>query len=137
VLAAAGPAAADAPPHGTPAATGAHAAPPPVLLGCAGQGQVAPRRIVLTCADGNDVLRHMSWSVWSSTALGTGTEWISNCVPDCASGTFRHYRVLVNLWRAELLPGSRDRHYTRLTTIFTHQRPVIGGKAAGVRTWRI
>jgi hypothetical protein len=137
VLAGAAPASAGAPPHGTPAAIGAHRGGVPVLVSCTGQAQIAPRRIVLACADADDYLRHMNWAVWSANALGTGTEWIDDCVPDCAHGTFRHYRVLVTLWRVKSGPAAGQTHFTRLTTIYTHKRPVIGGKAVAFRTWKV
>lgn len=136
VLAGAAPAGAGAPPHGTPVTIAARGGAPPVLLNCLHQPQIAPRRYVLACGDGSDYLRHLNWAVWTTTALATGTEWINDCVPDCARGTFRHYRVLVTLWRARPLTRAVD-HFTRLTTLYTHKRPVVNGRPVRLRTWHV
>ena len=137
MLAGAAPAGAGAPPHGTPVITAAHGrVAPPVLLTCLHQPQAAPRRYVLACGDGSDYLRHLNWTVWSTTALATGTEWINDCVPDCARGTFRHYQVLVTLWRVRPLTRALG-HFTRLTTIYTHKRPMAGGEPIAFRTWHV
>ncbi|HLH82174.1 MAG TPA: hypothetical protein VKV38_02835 [Trebonia sp.] len=46
--------------------------------------------------DGTIVLWHMTWPVWNGTeAVGTGTERIESCDPDCASG--RQYAVRVTV----------------------------------------
>ncbi len=57
-------------------------------------------------------------------------------MPDCARGTFRHYRVLVTLWRVKPLTRSLD-HFTRLTTIYTHKGPVVNGRPVRARTWHV
>lgn len=108
-----------------------------VLVDCGNHHRVAPRRFVLSCADANDYLRHLTWVTWNSTALAAGTEWINDCTPDCAQGTFRHYRVVVVLWRPRPLPGSSSDYFTRLTTLYTHKRPVSGGKPVAQRTWQL
>ena len=132
----AAPASASAPPHGTPALTAVRGGAVPVLLNCLHQPQIAPRRYVLACGDGDDNMRHLDWAVCAGTALATGTEWIDDCVPDCARGTFRHYRVLVTLWQVRPLTRTVT-HFTRLTTVYTHKRPVLGGKPVRARTWHV
>ncbi len=52
------------------------------------------------------------------------------------AGTFRHYRVLVTLWRVKPLTRSLD-HFTRLTTIYTHKGPVVNGRPVRARTWHV
>jgi hypothetical protein len=48
--------------------------------------------------DGTIVLRDMSWSRWDDAeAVGTGTERIESCAPDCASGGQYSVKVEVTL----------------------------------------
>jgi hypothetical protein len=106
------------------ASTAAPAATRPVLVDCVGHGRVEPRSEVLTCADANDALTKMVWSRWGAQALGTGTEAINTCVPNCAEGHFKHYQVITVLWRqvARKAPGS-GRSFSRATIIYTGQVP--------------
>jgi hypothetical protein len=104
--------------------TAPSAAGPPVLVNCVGHGRVKPRSEILTCADANDALMKMTWSRWSTQALGTGTESINTCVPNCAEGHFKHYPVITVLWRqvARKAPNSGT-SYSRATIIYTGQVP--------------
>ena len=48
--------------------------------------------------DGTVVLRDMTWSRWDDAeAVGTGTERIESCTPDCASGGQYSVKVEVTL----------------------------------------
>jgi len=50
--------------------------------------------------DGTTVLWNMSWSRWNGAeAVGTGTERIESCNPDCASGGQYSVKVVVTLTR--------------------------------------
>jgi hypothetical protein len=54
-------------------------------------------------------LPDINWKSWTaSSARGTGAAWIDNCRPDCASGKFRPYRIVISLTRP--IGG----HFTRL-----------------------
>ncbi|GAA2812281.1 hypothetical protein [Saccharopolyspora taberi] len=65
---------------------------------CAGQSLVRPSEIVLTCADGNAVVRGIDWDSWGSAqASGLGTAEINDCEPSCADGESRPERVRVTL----------------------------------------
>jgi hypothetical protein len=96
----------------------------PVLVDCVGHGHVKPKSEILTCADANDALTKMAWSQWSAQALGTGTEAINTCVPNCAQGHIKHYKVITVLWRpqARKAPNSGT-SYRRATIIYTGQIP--------------
>ena len=88
------------------AARHARAVAPPVVFDCS-QGEVRPRSFILTCADGNDYLTMLSWSVWSATfASGTGTQTINDCAPNCTDGQFHSYPVDFVLWRSTPVPDA-------------------------------
>ena len=71
-----------------------------VVINCLLKSQTRPSSLILTCADAGDVLAHLHWVSWGSTAaFATGTEQINDCTPNCAAGKFISYPVLVNLWR--------------------------------------
>jgi hypothetical protein len=66
----------------------------------------------------------MTWSQWATQALGTGTESINTCVPNCAEGHFKHYKVITVLWRQEARTSPTKGHaYTRATIIYTGAVP--------------
>ncbi len=95
-----------------------------VLVDCNGKGDVDPTSYVITCADGLDYLRSLSWTSWASTAHGTGRERINNCKPTCIKGTFHGYPVSVKLWRARSWPHhSGQKYYTRMTLRYTGKVP--------------
>jgi len=98
-----------------------------VVVNCAFKQQTRPSSFILTCADAGDVLAHLHWVSWSSSAaFATGIEQINNCTPNCAAGKFINYPVLVNLWRPEPLRGHPGTSYfTRTTRIYTNNRPPL------------
>jgi hypothetical protein len=117
------------------AATAARpAASSPVLVSCTGQDQVRPSSFVLSCADGNWGIEHITWATWGSTAYaGTATVYMNDCDPYCASkhAKFYHFPALITAWRAQPLPGHQGMTYfTRLSWIYTgkHCMPAAGGK---------
>jgi hypothetical protein len=102
--------------HATPAV--------PVLVGCGGILQVRPRLHKLGCADGNDNWTKMTWSRWSTEALGTGIERMNTCVPDCADGHIKPYHVIIVLWRARALAHpAGTTAYSQATVIYTSKIP--------------
>lgn len=98
-----------------------------VVFDCPGDKgpSVKPKDFILTCADANDDLGHLSWKSWSSLgAYATGEREINTCTPNCAEGHFRDYPVLVILWGSSAVKGHpAQRAYTEMTTVFTGQRP--------------
>jgi hypothetical protein len=78
---------------------------------------VRPTRVLYT-GDGTGSLTNLRWSVWSRTrALGSGTDWIANCVPDCASA--KRKRVPARVWATRPVAG----RFTRLTIQHEGERP--------------
>lgn len=137
VLAVAGSSPAVATAHGpaaiTPATTAAEVPRPapspvparkPVVVSCARHRVVGPRALVITCADANDYLTRLRWVSWGSVAFGHGVAHVNDCTPYCAAGHVRTYQVLVTLWRAEPQAHQPGLRFTRLTELYTGQRPV-------------
>lgn len=55
-----------------------------------------PKRLTLTCGDGNTYLKNMSWSSFGGeTASGKGTFVSNTCEPNCAEGKNVSYPVTV------------------------------------------
>ena len=98
-----------------------------VVVNCSFKQQTRPSYFILTCADAGDVLAHLHWVSWGSTAaFATGIEQINDCTPNCAAGKFINYPVLVNLWRPEPLRGHPGTFYfTRATRVYTNNRPPL------------
>jgi hypothetical protein len=60
----------------------------------------------------------LSWSSWTATGgRGSGYDWIDNCSPNCAAGTFHQRAVKLHVWRPRHVGG----HYifTRMTVTYT------------------
>ena len=96
----------------------------PTLLGNWVKGPdkllVRPAQIIYT-GDGSGVLGgfdggkgkgfgHLTWTRWTTgSAFGHGADWIDDCRPDCADGTYTAHRATVNAFRP------RGGRFTRLT----------------------
>jgi hypothetical protein len=75
----------------------------------------------------------LHWTVWNSTeGLGSGENWINNCTPSCANGTFSQYPVTLKVYRVKR--ESKFRIFTRLTVTFTGTRPVDSRRTF---TWKV
>ncbi|MGZ4169503.1 MAG: hypothetical protein ACXVFO_20910, partial [Solirubrobacteraceae bacterium] len=99
---------------------------------------VRPGQIVYT-GDGSGLLagpgqggRHpkfgrLKWTSWTATAaLGSGADWINNCEPFCAAGSFAQHPVTIKLYRPRRLAGLQvftrmTIHYTRGANPYTHK----------------
>jgi hypothetical protein len=117
----------------------AHRAAAPEVFNCQ-KAQVKPGNFILTCADGNDVLSHLSWSSWTaSSARGTGTDMVNDCQPYCAAGKFHSYPADVTFSRSVPTPGHPGQHYfSRVTLRFPGARPPVyshGKPVTGPKTW--
>ncbi|HEX9031137.1 MAG TPA: hypothetical protein VF834_04790 [Streptosporangiaceae bacterium] len=97
-----------------------------VLITCQHRGVVAPLHYVITCADANNVLVHLSWRSWRTrVAFGHGWDAINTCRPSCAAGHFRLHAVIVIAWGVRHWRGSHW-FFTHLTLIYTQRRPPAG-----------
>ena len=107
-----------------PAAQASPTASKPKLINCLNKATIEPKTFVLTCADGNDYLARLTWSSWSTTASGKGTEFINTCNPNCAAGHFRKYGVDVSLSRVKPWPHHvGQRYFTRMGLTYTGKVP--------------
>jgi hypothetical protein len=102
-------------------------------------------RLIIYSGDGAGFLagrgssaRHpgeLHWKLWGRTeARGWGADWLDNCSPNCAGGTYHAYRATVHLYR----PRQLGRHlvFTRLTMVFTGARPPYPAYKSGRSTLR-
>jgi hypothetical protein len=96
----------------------------PTLLGNWVKGPskllVRPAQIVYT-GDGSGILGgfdggkgkgfgHLTWTRWTTgSAFGHGADWIDDCRPDCAGGTYTAHAATLNAFRP------RGGRFTRLT----------------------
>jgi len=91
---------------------------------------VRPKQIVYT-GDGSGFLagpgkagRHpkpsnLKWSSWTkSAARGRGDDWLNNCTPDCADGSFSQHAVNITLFRPRKMLGLLV--FTRMRLRYTH-----------------
>jgi hypothetical protein len=103
----------------------------PTLLGNSPKGPekllVRPAQIIYT-GDGSGILGgfdggrgkgfgHLQWTKWTTgSAFGHGADWIDDCRPDCADGTFTPHAATVNAFRP------RGGRFTRLTVKSSYRR---------------
>jgi len=107
----------------------------PTLLGNSPKGpiklMIRPAQIIYT-GDGSGILGgfdggkgkgfgHLTWTRWTTgSAFGHGADWIDDCRPDCAEGTFTAHQATVNAFRP------RGGRFTRLTIRTSYRgKPLI------------
>lgn len=83
----------------------------------------APHSLVLTCADANYELVHLSWRGWGDpVATAAGSARANDCTPNCAAGHFHSYPITARA--SSLRVCGRARYYARLTINYaTSLRP--------------
>jgi hypothetical protein len=78
---------------------------PSGLPDCAGRSQVRPSRVVLSCAGGAFAAVRVVWRGWGSPqAVGTGSTYVNDCTPSCASGSSRRYPIVLIASGAQRCP---------------------------------
>jgi hypothetical protein len=81
--------------------------------------------------DGSGVIRDLQWTSWTSTsATATGTAWVNNCLPNCATGTVIAYPATVTLDQPVSYGGQL--YFNRLTTYFPDKTPT--GRQTEIQT---
>lgn len=84
------------------------------VVNCTHHAVVEPKNFVITCADANEALSGLHWTVWKTgVAEATGTYTMNDCTPNCAAGKFLHFAARVQL--------AGERH-TSLGLVFTTLR---------------
>jgi len=86
----------------TTSTTGASVLPgaPPCEQDIAGANvpSIRPGLIFVGCATSNEYLNSITWTSWAGMgATGSGTDNVNNCEPNCASGTYTRFPVMVSL----------------------------------------
>ena len=107
--------------------------------------KVRPGAIIYT-GDGSGVLagrgtrsRHpkigrLHWTTWNATeGKAFGADWVNNCVPYCAAGTFTPYPVNIRVFRPRVVAGHRI--FTRMQVTYTGKRPE--GVHNRVQIWKV
>jgi hypothetical protein len=118
----------------------------PTLLGNAAKGPtkllVRPAQIVYT-GDGSGILGgfdggrgkgfgHLRWTKWTTgSAFGHGADWIDDCRPDCADGTFTPHAATLNAFRP------RSGRFTRLTVTTSYRGRPLVNRLRLVRSHRV
>jgi hypothetical protein len=78
--------------------------------------------------DGTTALFNMTWTTWNATeAVGTGTEKIDDCNPNCAAGTLHAIAVRVTLSDPVLVcqPSAGAWYWTRVTFVWPDGLPAV------------
>jgi hypothetical protein len=91
---------------------------------------VRPKQIIYT-GDGSGFLAgpgtagrrpkpgKLKWSSWTGgAAQGSGDDWLNNCEPFCAAGTFSQHAVAITLFRPRKMLGLLV--FTRMRVRYTH-----------------
>jgi len=96
-----------------------------VLVQCNGKGAVKPATYDAPfCNPSNQLFSGLKWTSWKSNAFGNGSLKVNNCVPNCASGKYINFPILVVLWGAKAWPHHSGREYfSEFTLIFTGKHP--------------
>ncbi|QCB29017.1 hypothetical protein [Corynebacterium endometrii] len=81
-------------------------------------GLNGPESISLACGDGNQLVTELQWENWGAdTAVATGIEWLNDCDPFCAEGTFRTTPATVTVSEPTSC-GYNTRVYSKLELAF-------------------
>ncbi|MFI1199903.1 hypothetical protein ACH4VR_10655 [Streptomyces sp. NPDC020883] len=124
-----------------PASVSAAATPPGAervaVIDCVGKAQERPGSFILACGDGNNVLKSLRWSHWTSrSAAAVGTDMVNDCRPYCAAGHFHGYPVRVRLDSPQARSGhSGQQHYTRVTLTYPADRPAGTPRVVTTQLW--
>ena len=108
----------------------ATAVPGPVIYLAESASLTGPAVRVPSCqagcqlsGDGTTSLWNMTWSAWNSTeAVGTGTEKIDDCDPDCAAGTLHSVTVIVTFGKPVMVCVSGTGRWYWTSASFTWPR---------------
>jgi hypothetical protein len=128
------------------AATGASAALA-ALPGVTSEGPLAPKvkpKSIIYTGDGSGFfagaqrvsktnLGSLHWSKWNKKkAIGSGGNWLNDCKPDCAKGTFHGYPVTLKLTQPKLIKSRSV--FTQMLVTYTGKLPAHAVKTS---TWKL
>jgi hypothetical protein len=102
------------------------------IPGCGGTDRAAykPDKVIVACGDGNFFVTNLEWSKWTrKAASGNGVGKVNDCMPNCAQGQFRSYKV--KLIASKPVTCSHGKHeFSRLAFYFRHKHPGTARKGA-------
>lgn len=98
-----------------------------VLWQCnTGKPLVEPTNYVLSCGDGGNGLTGVHWTSWTPNgATGVGTEYLNDCLPNCAEGKIIDYPVDISLTGSYLAEQDEPFSYAKITLTYLAARPTI------------
>jgi hypothetical protein len=80
-----------------------------------------PKRIIIACGDGNLVLTKMRYKTWTAhEATGSGTMYVNECEPDCASGKWATTYTHFTLDRTKKVGKHDQPRFSRLVAVYPH-----------------
>jgi hypothetical protein len=107
-----------------------------------GDLEIRPANIVYT-GDGsgffagapkaNHRAKPLNWSGWTATGgQGSGFNWLNNCTPNCAGGTFHRFAVKLDAYRPRRLGGHLI--FTRMKVTYTGKMPKRNSRT---QVWKV
>lgn len=81
----------------------------------------------------NHRAKPLSWSSWTAKGgQGSGFNWLNDCTPNCAAGTFHRFAVKLQAYR----PRREGGHliFTRMKVTYTGKMPKHG---SSTQTWKV
>jgi len=109
------------------------------LPNCQGKPEVKPTDVVFACADAGFSATKLHWSSWgSASATATGLASVNDCSPNCVSGHWHTYPIILKASGKQICP-SGERAYVRVTYAFIGKSPFPAdapGTSSAVQTFR-
>jgi hypothetical protein len=102
------------------------------IPGCGGtdKARYKPDKVIVACGDGNFYVVRLEWTKWRrKAASGSGTGKLNDCMPNCAQGQFRSYKVKLIASKPVTCSNGR-REFSRLAWYFRHKHKGIARKGA-------
>jgi hypothetical protein len=102
------------------------------IPGCGGNDRAAykPDKVIVACGDGNFFVDRIEWSKWTrKAASGNGVGKVNDCMPNCAQGQFRSYKVKL-IASKPVTCSNGKREFSRLAFYFRHKHPGTARKGA-------
>ncbi len=131
---------------GVPAALGSGTALPklPTQIGPPGKGDLQAKPSSITYSgDGsaffagakgsNNRAKPLTWSSWTASGgQGSGFNWLNNCKPNCAAGTFHTFAVKLDAYSPKRVGGHLI--FSRIKVTYTGQMPKHANRT---QTWKV
>lgn len=131
---------------GVPTALGSGSALPklPTQIGPPGKGDLNAKPTSITyTGDGsgffaggpkaNNRAKPLDWSSWTATGgQGSGFNWLNDCTPNCAGGTFHRFAVKLDAYSPKHLGGHLV--FTRMKVTYTGKMPK---HATSTQLWKV